>query len=258
MSFIDSHCHLNSFEDLDDVLDSARNSCVTKIVSIGTEFEDFFILNEIAKKNNKFIDITIGIHPDNCLNISRETFLEYINDAFDLDTEKKIIGIGEIGLDYRDGVCDNVKEKQIEIFEAQLDFASKKNLPVCIHMRNSAEDVISIIKNFQNIKGVFHCFCEDKVFAKRVLDFDFLISFSGIVTFKNAKTVQETAQYVPIEKILLETDAPFLAPTPNRGKRNEPAFVSFVYDFVAQLRGVQTCYISENIFENFNNLFHKG
>ncbi|MDR3285347.1 MAG: TatD family hydrolase [Holosporales bacterium] len=248
---IDSHCHLTSFDDLDNVIARAKNAKVSKIVTIGTELNDFEKMNVINSEFSEFVDVVVGVHPDNCLSISLKDIEEYFK-KIDI---KNIIGIGEIGLDYKNNPNEVIKKKQKEFFEIQLSFASDNNLPVCIHMRESSDDILDILRNFSNIRGVFHCFSENKQFAKKALDIGFFISFSGIVTFKNAKAVQESAVYVPLNRMLFETDAPYLAPTPHRGKRNEPAYVSLVYDFVSNLKDISKEDLVNKIYENFKSLF---
>lgn len=252
--FIDTHCHLDYFEDIKSIIDKSKEIGVRKIVTIGTEIYDYEKLSKISKDFKCIVDFTIGIHPDNTLNIFQEEVEQY----FDNINFENVIGIGEIGLDYRDDPDSLAKKKQKDIFELQLSKAKEKNLPVCIHMRNSKDDVFDILKNYKDLKGVFHCFCEDKDFAKKALDLGFYISFSGIVTFKNAKTIQESAIYTPIDRILLETDAPYLSPAPYRGEMNEPGKVKYIYEFISKLKNIEIDELKTSLIGNFFSFYSKS
>lgn len=251
---VDSHCHLDSFEDLDTVIKRAKEQDVHKMVTIGTEFDDFERLSAICKKYSQNVEMTVGIHPDNVIGLDKTQ----INQAFQNVTQPYVIGIGEIGLDYHENPSQEVQIVQKNAFEYQLNLALGYEVPVYVHTRAAIEDTLSIVKNSQVKDVVFHCFCEDIVEARKVLDLGYTISLSGIVTFKNARQVAEVAQFVPLDRLLIETDAPYLAPTPYRGKRNEPAYVRWVGEFLAHLKGIPSEQVFSVTTENFYRIFKKS
>lgn len=167
----------------------------------------------------------------------------------------KIVGIGETGLDYY--WCKGDLSWQHQRFADHIQAANESGLPVIVHTRDAAEDTLRILKECHTNSGVIHCFSEDVAFAKAALDLGLYISFSGIVTFKNAPLIQEAAKYVPADRILVETDAPFLAPVPKRGKQNEPSYVRYTAEFVANLRGESLETLAQNTSDNFYRLFKK-
>ncbi|MDR0633264.1 MAG: TatD family hydrolase [Holosporales bacterium] len=255
---IDSHCHLDSFaDDLEAVVARAKTAGVEKILTIGTTPTDFTGLAAIATQYPGFVEVTAGIHPDYSAAADEQTTEDYFQ-AIDLPSQKYVVGIGEIGLDYRDAPPRAVRIRQQELFSQQLFWAGQLQLPVCIHMRDATDDVLHILRQFPGQTGVFHCFGADCGVAKQALDLGFFVSFSGIVTFKNAKTVQEAAKYVPLDHLLIETDAPYLAPTPHRGARNEPAYVRLVGEFIAVLRGVEYDTVAHQTSANFYQLYPRA
>ncbi|GHS93060.1 hypothetical protein AGMMS49949_05900 [Alphaproteobacteria bacterium] len=251
-NLIDSHCHLEMFCDLDLVMQRALDQGISHMVTIGTTLGDFSTLSNICKRFDGYVWMTVGIHPD----YAETTPLDKVEAYFrDLPDCSHLIGVGEIGLDYLNFHDKTVKNQQKQLFDFQLQWAEDHNLPVVIHTRMAFQDTLDIVRTHPRTRGVFHCFGEDKEAARQVLDCRYILSFSGIVTFKNAKSVQEVARFVPDNQFLVETDAPFLAPTPHRGERNEPAFVRLTAEFVAQLRGVSIETLCEQTVQNFENLF---
>jgi TatD DNase family protein len=251
---VDSHCHLNLFEDHDSIIARAKNAGVTWMVTIGTEIDDYVILKEICDRHKDCCRMTIGVHPDNVGLLQNEDF----DRAFININEDCVIGIGEIGLDYKDNPdMENVR-RQKAAFEYQLHLAEVHEMPVYIHTRNAFEDTLSSVRNFPRVRGVFHCFCEGVDQARTVLDLGYLISLSGIVTFKNATSVHEVASYVPLDRLLVETDSPFLAPSPHRGKQNEPAYVKLVAERISELRSVPSDVVSSQTALNFAKLFPRA
>lgn len=251
---IDSHAHLN-FDvfraDLDSIVDRAKSVGVSKIVSISTRLEEFDEIAEISEKYD-IVDYTVGVHPDYAKECLEKYSLDQIISHF--SKHKKCIGIGEGGLDYH--VSDEFKKEQKEMFCLQLDFAISQNKPFILHTREAENDTKDIIRSHVNLKKmVVHCFTGTLDFAKFALDMGFYISFSGVVTFKSAKDLKEIAKYVPIDRILIETDAPFLAPEPMRGKTNEPSFVHYTGEMVASLKGISKEELYENVKNNFEKLF---
>ena len=224
---------------------------ISHLLSISTNFDTAQKSITIA---NSYINIytTIGLHPCEVKGNFKD-----IDDILGLyEKSKKIIGVGEIGLDYYRNQ-DN-KKKQIEAFEKQINFAIEKNLPVIIHTRSANEDTLSIIKKniiHNKVKFLIHCFSEGSDFCKKLIDLDCYISFSGIVTFKNAKEVQKSATLVPMNRILIETDSPYLSPEPHRGKVNTPLNIAIVAKFLSKLKNVNYGTFVEHTSKNFNSFF---
>ncbi|MDR1208366.1 MAG: TatD family hydrolase [Holosporales bacterium] len=248
---VDSHCHLDSFYDLDSIIARAKNAGVTWMVTIGTEIDDFTRLKEICDSHIDCCSMTIGVHPDNIGLLQKEDF----DNACIYIKDDHVIGIGEIGLDYKDNPDQENVHRQKAAFEYQLHLAETHGKPVYIHTRNAFEDTLSVVRNFPSVRGIFHCFCEGVDQARKALDMGYLISLSGIVTFKNAVSVHDVATYVPLDRLLVETDSPFLAPTPYRGKQNEPAYVKLVAERIAELRSVSPDVVFTQTTQNFINLF---
>jgi TatD DNase family protein len=197
---------------------------------------------------------TVGLHPGNCSEANTVLLSTILPQAISGD---KVVGVGEIGLDYH-GIQEGSPSAQIlqrEAFQIQLDIAQSAHLPVCVHTREAEEDTLSLLSSFPGIRGVIHCFTGGLPFARAVLDLGLFISFSGIVTFPNATTLQEVARFVPEDRLLIETDAPFLAPVPHRGKTNEPAWVACVAQHLAHLRGKDVDWVARQTTENFFSLF---
>jgi TatD DNase family protein len=266
--FIDSHCHLffskfverdsgfdEHFRDryaIQEIIKRANDCSVKYILAIGTELSDIDEIGNIAE-NNAGVFRTIGIHP---LEAQNHCEMYSMNDTSQIMLEcndRKLIGIGEIGLDYHYDKDD--KKNQRNIFELQLELAKRRGLPLCIHSRDAEEDTIDVLKNHPEIKGVIHCFSGSRDFAFRAMDLGFYISVSGVITFKNAKNLQETIKAIPLNKLLIETDAPFLAPMPFRGKINEPAFVVHTAKKLSELLERPLEEISQKTTQNFFDLY---
>ena len=217
---IDSHCHLN-FPDLaqrlPEVLANMAEAGVDKAIAISVSRQSFEEVHAIAQ-NHPNIYATVGIHPDDpeAEEFSLEELLERA-------ARPKVVGIGETGLDYH--WCKGDLAWQHQRFALHIEAANRSGLPLVVHTRDAAEDTMRLLREHQAHAGVIHCFTEDVRIAKLALDLGFYISFSGIVTFKNATAIQEAARYVPLDRLLVETDSPYLAPVPKRGKPNEPAYV---------------------------------
>ena len=254
---IDTHCHLE-FEDfksdLSQVIARAKDNGVAKLVTISTHISEFYKLAKIAALSPD-IYASIGVHPDNVVSEGLYTS-EMIKAAC---ASKKVIGIGETGLDfYR---SDDSKNLQIESFIEHIKAAQDTKLPLIVHTREAEDETLQILSNMMSLKSfhaVIHCFTGSLDFAHKCLDIGCYISFSGIVTFKNAISLQEVAKSVPIERMLIETDAPFLAPTPMRGKRNEPSFVAHTAQFLADLKNVPYQEFCDITSSNFFDLFGKA
>ena len=250
---IDSHCHLDHeplLSDLENIIQRSKDAGIEKLLTISTSIESFSRVKELVYRD-EIIYGTIGIHP-------HEANKDIINSEFiekSLKDNNKIIGIGETGLDFFYNNSD--KDKQINSFKIHIDAAIKTNVPLIIHSREAEEETFDILNDYkdQNLKILMHCFTGSKKFAKKLLDFNTFFSASGIITFKNAKELQDTFKFLPSDKILIETDSPFLAPVPNRGKKNEPSFINFTAAKLAEIRNIDKSELIKLTTNNFNKLF---
>jgi TatD DNase family protein len=257
MRLIDSHCHLN-YEGLverqDEVLDNARQRGVHGFLNISTRQSEWADIINVAERNAD-VWASVGVHPheaDAHPDLGAAALVE--------GTEHpRVIAIGECGLDYYYDKSD--RQAQRERFEAHVDAAGETGLPLIVHTRDAEEDTAEILTRAvmeKGVRGVLHCFTGSAELAKIALDLGFFISLSGIVTFKNAQDLQHTARKLPLDRMLVETDSPFLAPVPHRGKKCEPAFVADTANFVAQLRGEDPDAVAEATTANFFRLFSKA
>ncbi|AWW74783.1 LuxR family transcriptional regulator [Erythrobacter sp. KY5] len=254
---VDSHCHLEYkglVEDQSGVLSRARDAGVGAFLNISTKQSEW---EQVVGTANREADVyaSVGIHPHEAgghEDLGREVLLRATENA-------KVIGIGETGLDYFYEHSDRLT--QAKLFRMHIDVARETGLPVIIHTRDAEEDTLEILEDELG-KGAFpaliHCFTASSEFGRKVLELGLTISLSGIVTFKNAKDLQATAREVPADRLLVETDSPFLAPVPNRGKTCEPAFVADTARFVADLRGVEAAELADQTTANFVKLFSKA
>ncbi|TXC70537.1 TatD family deoxyribonuclease [Sphingomonas ginsenosidivorax] len=252
----DSHCHLN-YEGLVDeqaaVLDRARARGVTAMLNISTREREW---DDVVATAEREPDVwaTIGIHPNEADEHPAIDAAKLIARA----AHPRVVGLGESGLDYYRDTSD--RERQQASFRAHIAASRETGLPIVVHTRDAEDDTAAIMADEMGkgaYTGVIHCFTASGAFADKALDMGLYISISGIVTFKNAKDLQETARRLPIERLLIETDAPFLAPVPHRGKRGEPAFVADTAKFLADLRGERVEDLSRRTAENFHTLFAK-
>ena len=254
---IDSHCHLEYkglVEDQMGVLSRAREAGVGAFLNISTKQSEWDQVVATATRESD-VFASVGIHPheaDKHADLGRGALLAATENP-------KVIGIGESGLDYYYDHSD--RETQRRLFRMHIDVARETGLPLIIHTRDAEDDTFQILAE-EMAKGAFpaliHCFTASDEFGAKVLELGLTISISGIVTFKNAKALQETAAKVPEDRLMVETDSPFLAPVPHRGKKCEPAFVADTARFVAELRGVETELLAEQTSANFMNLFTKA
>ena len=250
---IDSHCHLDHeplFNQIEDILNRSKKVGITKLLTICTTYESFKRILEIIKLDPMIFG-TFGIHPhESSTNVaSKEIIIESIN------KDKKIIGIGETGLDFFYNHSD--REKQIISFKTHIEASIEVNLPLIVHSRNAEIETLNILNLYKNekLKILMHCFTGSADFAKNLLKLDSYFSASGIITFKNSTELQETFKYIGIDKLLVETDSPFLAPTPMRGKKNEPSFIKYTTEKLAELKNVSFSEINKVTTNNFNTLF---
>jgi TatD DNase family protein len=258
MFLVDSHCHIDSLDfnnvhkDAADVVQKAHAAGVSHFLCAGTELDTFEKMYEMIKPF-KVVFASCAVHPENVnadnINWSESQMKEYLS-------YERVIAVGETGLDY---VCTpETKALQKKSFERQIGIAKELNKPLIIHARGATIDCVDMIYalDARDVGGVMHCFCDDTDIARKVLDMGYYISFSGIVTFKNAKLVQESCKYVPLDRMLVETDSPYLAPVPKRGKPNEPAYVSHVAQFIAELKNTTYEQVCSKTSMNFEDLFH--
>lgn len=269
MRLIDSHCHLD-FEplskELEAVLGRAKTVGVEKFINIGSSMRGSERSVEIAE-NYPNVWATVGLHPhDSELLMDFDGTMEKIRE---LASQDKVVAIGEIGLDYFDAenqgtVSGDVKESQKKLFLAQLEIAIEKKLPIVFHVRDAWDDFFSIISNFKlknknssAALGVVHCFTADEIIARKAVDLGLYVGFTGFVTFDQSKFdhIREAAKIVPVDKMLIETDAPFLAPEPYRGKTNEPAYVLEVAKKISELKRIETADLAEISTKNTERLF---
>ncbi len=249
---VDSHCHLNFpelFANLPAIKQAMQDNEVGYALCVSVTLPDFPQVLALAETNDNFY-ASVGVHPD-YENIEEPT----VGGLVALANHPKIIAIGETGLDYFRLTGD--LEWQRTRFRTHIRAAIQCGKPLIIHTRNAAEDTLRIMaeENAQQVGGVMHCFTENLDVALRAIELGFYISFSGIVTFKNAVTIKEVAEAVPLNRILVETDSPYLAPIPYRGKTNQPSYLKHVAEEVARLRGITLEAISEATTENFFRLF---
>ncbi|MEW6116380.1 MAG: TatD family hydrolase [Nitrospirota bacterium] len=251
---IDTHCHLemDAFDhDREEVIKKAKEAGLEALITIGSDFEGCKGAVELAEKHD-FIYAAVGMHPHDAKDFNEDIF----NQIKTWTKRNKVVAVGEIGLDYH--YDHSPREVQREVFIKQLQYAKEADLPVVVHSREAKEDTLRIIEASGIRKGVMHCFSGDREMAERVLMMGLHISIAGPVTFKKAMQLQEIAKIIPDEYLLLETDAPYLAPEPHRGKRNEPAFVIDTARFIAQLRGVSSEDIDRITTVNAKRLFGIG
>lgn len=232
-----------------DILQNAADNQIAHLLCIATSWENRDEVLSLAR-NNPAISASVGIHPTT--EGGHEPSVEELLDAAD---DPLVVGIGETGLDYFR--TQGNLQWQHDRFHRHIEVARQCNKPLIIHTRAAAQDTMDTLRahNAREAGGVMHCFAENWEVARQALDIGFYISFSGIVTFKSAKDVQEVAKRVPLDRLLVETDAPYLAPTPHRGKTNEPAYVLHTAQFIAELRGIELEELAEASTENFFSLF---
>jgi TatD DNase family protein len=249
---IDSHCHLDYeplINNIDQVLLNAKNNNIISLLTIGTSLESSKKVLDIVDKYPNVYG-AIGIHPNSTTNN-----LDKLDDILALKKKnKKIIAFGETGLDYF--YKHSERRDQIFAFEKHIEFSTAENVPVIIHTREADDDTILIIKKYsKKTKFLIHCFTGTLAFAKNLIDLDCLISFSGIITFKKSNDLRDVVKYVPLEKMLIETDSPYLSPDPFRGKSNEPANVKIVAQAVAAIKQVSFDEVANSTTYNFKKFF---
>ncbi len=254
---VDSHCHLdyNDFEeDFEDIIIRAKEAGITTILNAGNNINELDQQLEISERF-PFIYTAVGVHPENALeytNIKAESFIEKTKND-------KVIGIGECGLDYYYDY--ETKDIQQKIFIEQIKAAQATNLPLIIHTRSADDDTIAILKEMYEdapFSGEIHCFSSSKKLADFALSIGFYLSASGIITFNKSQEIRDIFADIPLERLLIETDAPFLAPVPLRGRRNEPSFITHTAEVLAQLKNIEYEKLAQITSDNFFRLYRKA
>jgi TatD DNase family protein len=250
---IDSHCHLDHellLSDISSIIKRSKNVGIKKLLTISTSLDSFTRIKDIISMD-EIIFGTIGIHPHESADndITAEFIVENLNKY------PKIIGIGETGLDFYYNYSD--KDKQINSFKKHIEASIKTNAPLIIHSREAEKETFDILNEYkeQNLKILMHCFTGTENFAKKLLSINAFFSASGIITFKNSLVLQNTFKFLPLDKLLIETDSPFLAPVPNRGKQNEPSFIDFTAKKLAEIKKISKKELVSITTDNFNKLF---
>jgi len=248
---VDSHCHLNYLENPEVQLSLARDAGLSGFLCIGVNEEEFPQVLAIAHSNPD-VWATAGVHPEAC---GESVDLSWLTSAIN---NNRVVGIGETGLDFsRLNGNEQARQHQLESFAYHLELAGEHSLPVVIHTREARADTLKLMSQFPGVTGVMHCFTEDWEMARSALEMGYYISISGIVTFNNADQVREVAGKVPVDRLLIETDCPWLAPVPHRGKQNQPAFVRDTALYIARLRDISYEEVSSLTTNNFFKLFQK-
>jgi TatD DNase family protein len=250
----DTHVHLNAEqfnEDLEEVISRAKEAGVGRMVVVGFDRPTIERAMELVEQY-EFLYASIGWHPVDAIDMKDED-LAWIEE---LSSHPKVVALGEMGLDYH--WDKSPKDIQKEVFRKQIHLAKKVKLPIVIHNREATQDIVDILREegAEEVGGIMHCFSGSPEIAQECVDMNFYISLGGPVTFKNAKKPKEVAQEIPLERLLIETDCPYLAPHPNRGKRNEPAYVKLVAEQIAELKGISLEEVETITTENANKLFN--
>lgn len=252
----DTHCHLDDprlHEELDAVLDRAKEAGVRRITTIGCAHDLASVKSaiDIARRHPEWISATVGVHPHDAKDLDEAT-CDAIRAA---GKDSTVVAIGETGLDFH--YDHSPRDTQLEAFRKQIAIAKELKKPLVIHTRSAPKETLQVLREEQagDVGGIIHCFSEDAPFAAAALDLGFISSFSGIVTFKKAIAVREAAKKQPADAILVETDAPYLAPIPKRGKRNEPAYVAHTAKCIAELRGEEQEALAEATYQNALRIF---
>lgn len=257
--FIDSHCHLDRLDltpyggELSGALQAAAEAKVSHMLCIGVDLNNSPTVVNIAEEHANVFS-AVGVHPLDC-----HEMVPDIDTVKALAAHPKVVALGETGLDYHYANSEGVLAVQRQSFINHLQLGSELNLPVVVHTREARDDTVVFLQQYAGeARGVIHCFTESLEMAKQVLDLGFMISISGIVTFNNASALRDVVRYVPIESLLIETDSPYLAPVPHRGKTNEPKYVAEVGAYVASLKGVSVETLGQQTSDNFFRMFARA
>ncbi|MGH1486161.1 MAG: TatD family hydrolase [Cellvibrionaceae bacterium] len=255
---VDSHCHLDRLSlekydnDLSLAISAALERGISKLLCVGISINNREAVVSIAEQYNEVVS-SVGVHP-----LDVKEGLATVDDLLQWSQHPKVVALGESGLDYY--YSEDEKETQQESFIIHLQAAKKAQLPVIVHTRDAREDTIALIKEHGclNHAGVLHCFTENWEMARQAIDLNYMISISGIVTFKNANELRDVVKQIPLDRLLVETDSPYLAPVPYRGKSNEPQYVREVAEYIAELKGLSFDELASITTDNFYRLFPKA
>ncbi|MFC6122333.1 metal-dependent hydrolase [Phytobacter sp. SCO41] len=255
MFLVDSHCHLDGLDyqslhtDVNDALEKAAARDVKFFLAVATTLPGYRSMRDLVGERSD-VAFSCGVHP---LNQDEDYAVE---DLRRMAAEEGVVAMGETGLDYY--YTPETKARQQASFRDHIRIGRELNKPVIVHTRDARADTLAILREEKvtDCGGVLHCFTEDRETAGQLLDLGFYISFSGIVTFRNAEQLRDAARYVPLDRLLVETDSPYLAPVPHRGKENQPAYVRDVAEYMAVLKGVSVDELAQQTTENFARLFH--
>lgn len=247
--FIDTHCHIFSeyYDDIDKVISECRDNNIDKIIVNGSNIKSNIEVMELANKYD-IVYSAIGFHPTE-LDDFKEKYFRFLEENIN---NSKVVAIGEIGLDYHYDNTD--KEKQIMVFRRQLDIANKYNKPIIVHSRDSIQDTYNILKQYK-VKGSIHCFSGSVEMAREFIKLGYKLGIGGIITYKNAKTIKEVVRDIDLSYILLETDSPYLTPSPYRGESNSPKYIPLIAEAIADIKDVSIVDISRVTTANAEAIF---
>jgi TatD DNase family protein len=251
---VDSHAHLDASqfdEDRDEVIQRAGQAGVEWILTVGTNLVESQKAVEIAQQYPQIL-AAVGVHPHEAQGVTEEVYSGLKN----LSQSKKVVAIGEIGLDFYHQLSP--LEIQREVFRRQIQLARELHLPIIVHDREAHGEILHILRSEKasDVRGIFHCFSGDYQLAREAIDMGFYISISGIVTFHNAAWLRDVVREIPLDNLLVETDCPYLAPVPKRGKRNEPAYVTYTVAKIAEIKNIEVEKVEEATAENFLKFFN--
>ena len=251
---IDSHCHLDHepmYSDLNNVINRSKNIGIEKILSICTTISSFEKIKEIVNFDH-IIYGTFGIHPHECTDnqVTKKDIINFVRQNI------KIIAVGESGLDFYYNHSD--QQKQLASFKTHIEASLELNMPIIVHSRSAENETYEVLKSYEKFKPkiLMHCFTGSTEFAHKLLTLGSYFSASGIITFKNSNNLQETFKLIPNDKLLIETDSPYLAPVPHRGKKNEPSYIKHTLEKLAYLKNTEVSKIEDITSKNFNFLFN--
>lgn len=251
----DTHAHYDdeAFDtDREKLLDSMQNRGIEYIVNVGSSIASCKTTLGLTRRF-PYVYGALGVHPDEVSSLTEEDF-DWLKHAI---YKPKIVAVGEIGLDYH---WNDNREQQIEWFEKQMALAREAELPIVVHSRDAAKDTLEVMKSnkAEDIGGIIHCFAYEKEMAKEYIDMGFYLGIGGVVTFKNSRKLKEVVEYMPIENMVLETDCPYLAPEPNRGKRNSSLYIPYIASEIAKIKGMDPNEVMDITCENAKNIYGIG
>lgn len=255
-TIFDTHAHYDDEQfdkDREEVFKELKENGVIGVLNCASSYESINKVNNITKEND-FIYGALGIHPENADEYNEEV-REEIKKL--IESNSKIIAVGEIGLDYYWDENPS-KEIQKEVFREHMKLAEELDLPVIIHDREAHGDTLEIMKEFPRVKGIVHCFSGSIEFALECIRLGYYIGITGVVTFKNSKKLKEVVKHVPLDKLLVETDCPYMAPEPNRGKRNKSDYIAYIIEQIAIIKELEPKEVNIAVNDNFNRLISKG